>query len=169
MFWSGTVGFCCGCLFCLILKGFLNLIFQFTVLLFSCWATSDSLWAHGRQHTRVCSDSCLLSQWCHTTISSSVTQFSCPQCFPASLSFPMSQLFVLGGQSNRASASALVLPMSIQDWYPLGFTGLISLLSKGLSRVFSSTTVWKHQFFGTLPFYDPTLMSIHAYWKNSFD
>ena len=140
---------------------------------------SSSLWPHGLQHARfhypslsprVRSNSCPLSQWYHTTISSSVTQFSsCPQCFPASLSFPMSQLFVLCGWSNRASASASVLPMSIQDWYPLGLTGLISLLSKGLSRVFSSTTVWKHQFFGTLPFYDPTLMSIHAYWKNSFD
>ena len=96
-----------------------------------------------------CSNSCPLSQWCHSTISSSVTPFSsCPQSFPASESFPVSGLFASGGQWIVASASASVLPMNIQDWFPLGLTGLISLLSKGLSRVFSSTRVWKHQFFG---------------------
>ena len=120
---------------------------------------SDSLQLHGLQHTRlrclslspgVCSNSCPLSQWCHLTISSFVTPFSsCPQSFSASVSFLESQLFTSGGQSIVVSASASVLPMNIQGWFSLGLTGLISLLSKGLSRVFSSTPVWKHQFFGT--------------------
>ena len=96
---------------------------------------------------RICSDSCPLSQWCHLTISSSATFFFCLQSFPASGSFPVSHLFVSGVQSIRASASAPVLPMNIQGWFPLGWTGLISLQSKGLSRVFSSTTDGKHQFF----------------------
>ena len=92
-----------------------------------------------------------LSQWGHPTISSSVIPFSfCLQSFPASRSFPVSQLSP-DGQSIRASASASVLPMHIQDWFPLGLTSLISLQSKGLSRVFSSTTVWRHQFFDTQP------------------
>ena len=135
---------------------------------------SDSLWAHGLQHARlpcsssprVCSNSCPLSQWCHATISSSVVPFSsCPQSFPASGSFPRSRLFASGGQSIGASAS--VLPVNTQDWFPLGLTGLTSLLSKGLSRVFSSTTVQKHQFFGVLSFlYGPTVTSIHDYRKN---
>ena len=100
---------------------------------------SDSLRLHGPQHARlsrsspthgVCSNSCSLSQWCHPTISSSVACFSsCPQSFPTSGSFPMSQLFTSGGQSIRASASAFVLPVSIQGWFPLGLTGFISLLS----------------------------------------
>ena len=103
-----------------------------------------------------CSNSCPLSQWCHPTISSSVATFSsCPQSFPASGSFPMSWLFTSGGQSIRASAS--VLPVNIQGWFPLRLTGLISLLSKGLSRVFFSTTVQKHHFFGTQP----------SLWSNS--
>ena len=120
---------------------------------------SDSLWPHGLQHTRfpcpslspgVCSNSHPLNQWCYLTISSSVALFSsCPQSFPASGYFPMSRLFPSGGQS--IGALPLVLPMPIQDWFPLGLTGWIFLLSKGLSRVFSSTTVWKHQFFGTQP------------------
>ena len=102
---------------------------------------------------RVCSNSCPLSQWCLPTISSSVTPFPpCPQSFPASGCFLMSQLFASVGQSIGASASVSVLPMNIQDWFPLGSTGLMSLQSKGLSRVFSNTTVWKHQFFGTQPF-----------------
>ena len=89
-----------------------------------------------------------LSQWCHPTISSSVIPFSsCPQSLPASESFPMSQLFSSGGQSIRVSASASVLPMNTQDWFPLGWIGWISLQSKGLSRVFSNTTVKKYQFF----------------------
>ena len=93
-------------------------------------------------------NSCPLSRWCHPTISSSVVPFSsCLQSFPASGSFQMSQLFASGGQSIGVSASASVLPMNIQDWFPLGWTGWISFQSKGLSRVFSNTTVQKHQFF----------------------
>ena len=98
-----------------------------------------------------------LSRWCHSSISSSFTSFSCPQSFSASGSFPMSRLFESGGQSTRASASATVLPMNIQGWFPLGLTALISLLCKGLSRVFSNTTVQKHQFFGVK----------HSLWSNS--
>ena len=101
---------------------------------------------------RVCSNSCPLSLWCYLTISSSVVPFSsCPQSFPASGSFKMSQFFASDGQSIGVSASASVLPINIQGWFPLGLTGWISLLSKGLSRVFSNTTVWKHQFFGAQP------------------
>ena len=113
---------------------------------------------HGLQHARppcpsptpgVYSNSCPLSQWCHPTISSSVIPFSaCPQSFPALGSFQMSQLFASGGQSIGVSASTSVLPMNTQDWSPLGWTGWISLQSKGLSRDFSNTTVQKHQFFG---------------------
>ena len=96
----------------------------------------------------VCSDSCPLSRWCYPTISSSVVPFSsCPQSFPASGSFPVSQLFESNGQSIGVSASASVLPKNIEDWSPLGWTGWISLQSKGLSRVITNTTVWKHQFF----------------------
>ena len=118
---------------------------------------SDSLQPHGLQHARLpspsptpraYSNSCPLSQWCHPTISSSVIPFSsCPQSFPASGSFLTSQFFTSGGQTIRVSA--LVFPMNIQDWFPLGLTGWISLQSKGLSRVFSSTTVEKHQFLST--------------------
>ena len=97
-------------------------------------------------------NSCPLSWWCHPSISSSVFPFSsCLQSFPESGSFPMSQFFTSGGQSIGDSASVSVLPMNIQDWFPLGWTGWISLLSKILSRVFSNTTVQKHQFFGALP------------------
>ena len=97
----------------------------------------------------VYSNPCPLSRWCHPTISSSVVPFSsCPQSFPKSRSFKMSQLFASGGQSTGVSASASVLPMHTQDWSPLEWTGWISLLSKGLSRVFSNTTIQKHQFFG---------------------
>ena len=135
----------------------------FTVLLlFSHCVVSDSLWPQGLQHARlpcpspspgVCLNSCPLSQWGHPTIYSSVIPFSfCHQSFPASVSFPMSHLFTSGVQSTGASVSASVLPMIIQDWFPLGLISLISLLSKGLSRVFSNTTVWRHQFFGTQPF-----------------
>ena len=118
----------------------------------------DSFWPHELQHARppspspspgVYPNSCSLSQWCHPTISSSVVPFSfCLQSFPASESFQMSQLFTSGGQSIRVAPSASVVPMNIQDWFPLGWTGWISLQSKGLSRVFSNTTVQKHQFFG---------------------
>ena len=97
---------------------------------------------------RVCSNSCPSNRWCHPVISSSVVPFSsCLQFFPASGSFLMTQLFASGGQSIGVSASASVLPMNIQDWFPLGLTGMISLKSKGLSRVFSNTTAQKHQFF----------------------
>ena len=116
---------------------------------------------HELQHSRlpcpslspgVCPNSCPLSWWCHPAISPSVTPFSsCPQSFPSSRSFSMSWLFASGGQRIGASASASVLPMNIQDWFPVGLTGLISLLSKGLSRVFSSTTVQRHQFFRAQP------------------
>ena len=124
---------------------------------FSCLVMSDSWRPHGLQHARlpcpsptprVCSNSCPLSQWCHPIILSSVIPFSsCLQYFPASGSFPVNQLFTSDGQSIGVAASASVLPMNIQDWFPLGLTGLLSLQSKGLSRVFSNTTVQKHQFF----------------------
>ena len=123
---------------------------------------SDSLWPHGLQHARlpcpllsprVCSNSCPLNQWCHITFLSFIIPFSsCLQSFPALRSFPMSQLFSSGGQSIGTSASASVLPMNIQSWFPLGLTGWISLQSKGLSRVFSSTILWKHRLFGAQPF-----------------
>ena len=124
---------------------------------FSCSVVSNSLQPHGLQHARlpcpsptpkVCSNSCQSGQWCHPTISSSILFSSCLQSFPASGSFLMSQFFTSGGQSIGVSASAPVLPMNIQDWFPLGWTGWISLQSKGISRVFSNTTVQKHQFFG---------------------
>ena len=134
------------------------------LLLPSCAVMPDSMRPHGLQHTRppcpspsheACSNSCPLSQWCHPTISCSVAPFSsCPQSFPVSGSFPVSWLFTSGGQSIGNSASASVLPKNIQGWFPLELTGLISF--KLLSRVFSSTTIWKYQFFG------PTL------WSNSY-
>ena len=124
---------------------------QFSSVHFSHSVVYDSLWPHESQHTRppcpsptprVYSNSCPSSRWCHPTISSSVVPFSsCPQSLPASGYFPMSQLFAWGGQSTGVSASASVLPMNTQDWSPSGWTGWISLQSKGLSRVFSSTTV----------------------------
>ena len=129
------------------------------LLLFSSSIVSDFLQPHGLQHSRLpcpslspraCSNSCPLNQWYHPTISSSVIPFSsCLQSFPASGPFLMSQFFTSGGQSIGVSASASVLSMNIQDWFPLGLTGLISLQSQGLSRVFSNTTVQKHQFFST--------------------
>ena len=129
------------------------------ILFFSSSVMSDCLQPHGLEHVRLscpslspraCSNSCPLSQWCHPTISPSVISFfSCPKSFPASGPFQMSQLFISSGQSTGASAS--ILPMNTQGWFLLGLTGLISLLSKRLSRVFSNTTVWKHQLFGTQP------------------
>ena len=102
-------------------------------------------------------------------ISSSAAPFSsCPQSFPASVSFPMSWLLASCGQSIGASASATVLPVNIQDWFPLGWTGWISLLSKGLSRVFSSTTIWKHWFFSISLLYGPTLTSIRDYYFQKY-
>ena len=134
----------------------LNILIFLSSVQVSNSVMSASLWTHGLQHTRppcpsptprACSNSGPLSWWCHPTISSSVSPFSsCLQSFPASGSFPMIQLFVSGSQSIEASAS--VLPMNIQDWFPLGFTGWIS---KGLSRVFYNTTVQKHQFFSAQP------------------
>ena len=128
---------------------------------------SDSLQCHELQQARllcpspspgICSKSCPFSQWCHPTISSSVVSFSsCLQSFPASGSFPMNQLFASGGQSIGVLALASVLPMNIQGWFPLGLTGLISLQSKGLSSVFSNSTVQKHQSFGAQP----------SLWSNS--
>ena len=130
-------------------------------LLFDCSVVSDSLWHHGLEHSRlpcpslspeVFSNSCPLSPLCHPTISTYVIPFSsCLQSFPASGSFPVGSLFTSGGQSVGISASVSVLPVDTQDWFPLGWTSLISLQSKGLSRVFSSTTIWKHQFFGAQP------------------
>ena len=137
-----------------------------------CYSLSQPVWSgsvqslnhvrlfaiHGLQHARLpcpsptpgaCSNSCPLSQWCHPTISSSVMPFSCPQSFPASGSFQMSQLFESGGQSIGVSTSTSVFPMNTQDWSPLAWTGWISCQSKGLSRVFANTTVQKHQFLGT--------------------
>ena len=120
---------------------------------------SNSVQHYGLQHARppcssptpgACSNSCPLSQWCHPTISSSAVPFSsCLQSFPASGSFATSQFFALDSQIIGPSVSVSVLPMNIQDWFPLGLTCLISLLSKGISRIFSNTTVQKHQFFGT--------------------
>ena len=130
---------------------------QFSSVQFSCSVVSHSLQHHESQHTRppcpsptpgVHSNSRPSSQWCHPAISSSVVPFSCPQSLPASESFPMSQLFAWGGQSTGASALASFLPKKSQGWSPLEWTGWISLQSKGLSGVFSNTTVQKHQFFG---------------------
>ena len=126
---------------------------------FSRSVMSNSLWPHGPQHTKLpCpspipgdySNSCLSHWWCHPIISSSVIPFSsCPQSFPTSGSFPMSWLFASGGQSTEVSASASVLPINIQEWFPLEWTDWISLQSKELSRVFSNTTVQKHEFLAT--------------------
>ena len=131
---------------------------EFSPVQFSRSVMSDSLWPHGLHHARplcpsptpgVYPNSCPLSWWCHLTISSSAVPFSsCLQSFPASGSFPVSQFFASGGQSTGALASASVLPVNIQDWPPLGWTGWTFLQSNGLSRVFSDTTVQKHQFFG---------------------
>ena len=136
-----------------ILKSAINLEL-FSSVQFSPSGVSESFRPHEPQHARppcisptprVHSNPCQLSWWCHPTISSSVVPFSsCPQSFPASGSFPMSHLFTSGGQSTGVSASTSVLPMNTQDWSPLGWTGWISLQSKGLSRVFSNTTVQKH-------------------------
>ena len=131
-----------------------KLSIDFRISQFSRSVVSDPLRPHELQHARppcpsptpgVCSNSHPSSRWCHPAISSSVVPFSsCPQSLPASVSFPLSQLFAWGGQSIGVSASALALPMNTQDWSPLGWTGWISLQSKGLSRVFSNTTVQQH-------------------------
>jgi len=145
---------------------------------FSCSVVSDSLRPHEIQHARppcpsptpgVHPNSCLSSRWCHPAISSSVVPFSyCPQSLPASESFPMSQLFAWGSQSIGVSALASFLPKNTQDWSPLEWTGWISLQSKGLSRVFSNTTVQKHQFFGAR-LSSQSNSHIHTPWKKSYD
>ena len=138
---------------------------------------SDSSWSHGLQHSRlpcpslspgVCPSSCPLNQWCHPTISSSVIPFfSCLQAFPSSESFPMSQLFVSGGQSIGALASVSVLPMNIQDWFPLGLTCLTSLLPNGLSRISSPAQQFESINYLVLSLlHGPTLTSIPDYWKD---
>ena len=147
--------------------------------MFSHWVMSNPLWPHGLQHARmlcplfpsICSNSCPLSWWCHPNISSSdITFSSCPQSFLSWGSFPMSWLFTSGAQSIGASASASVLSVNIQGWFPLGLTGLVSLLSKGLWRVFSSIRVQKHQFFDTQPSLWSNSTSIQDFWrKHSFD
>ena len=147
---------------------------------FSNSVVSDSLQPHGLQHARpscpsptpgVHPNSCPMSHWCHSTISSSVIPFSSwPQSFPASGSFPMGQLFASGGQSIGVSASASVLPMNTQEWPSLEWTGWIPFQSKGLSRVFSNTTVQSINSSVLSFLHSPTLTSIHDYWKNqSFD
>ena len=147
----------------------MGIVFQ----LLSCVQLFMTLWTILHQASlpspspRACSNSCPSSWWCHPTISSSVVPFSsCLQFLPASGSFLLSQLFASGGQSIGASASASVLPMNIQNWFPLGLTGLISLQSKGLSRVLSNTTVQKNQFSSVQPSLWPTLTSLYDCWKN---
>ena len=152
------------------------LIFQFSSVQFSRSVVSDCLQPHDLQHARppcpsptprVHSNSCPLSQWCHPAISFSVVPFSsCPQSLPTSESFPMSQLFSWGGQSTGVSALVSVLPMNIQGWSPVDWIGWISLQSKGLSRVFSNTTVQKHHSSVLSFLHSPTLTSIHNHWKN---
>ena len=155
---------------------YINILHMFYIytyvllLLFSRPVMSESLRPHGLQHTRppcpspslgVCPSSYSLHQWCCPAVSSSHTLFSfCPQSYPVSGTFPMSHLFVSDDLHTRASASASVLPVNIQGWSPLRLTGLVSLLSKGLSKVFSSTTVQRHQFFGGLPSYGPALTTV---------
>ena len=150
--------------------------YEFSSVQFSRSVVSDSLQPHELQHARppcpsptagVYPNPCPLSRWCHPTVSSSVIPLSsCPQSFPASGSLPMSQLFTSGSQSIGISASASVLPKNTQDWFPLEWTGWISLQSKGLSGVFSSTTVQKHNSSALSFLYSTTLTSIHDYWKN---
>ena len=152
-----------------------QLFFSWHSVQFSQSVMSDSLWPHESQHTRppcpsptpgVHSDSRPSSRRCHPAISSSVVPFSsCPQSLPTSESFPMSQLFAWGGQSTGVSASASVLPMNTQDWSLSESTGWISLQFKGLSRVFSNTTVQKHQFFSA-QLSSQSITSIHDHWKN---
>ena len=162
-----------GCIFspCLF-----NFYAQFSSLQFSISVMSDSLWPHELQHTRppypsptplVHPNPCPLSLWCHPTISSFVVRFtSCPQSFPSSGSFQMSHLFTSGGQTIGVSASISVFPMNTQDQSPLVWMGWISLQSKGLSRVFSNTTVQNINSSMLSFLYSPTLTFIHDYWKN---
>ena len=153
-------------------------IFVISSVHFSRSVVCDYMWPHAARQLPcpsptpvLCSNSCPSSRWRHPTISSSVFPFSsCLLSFPGSGSFSMSQYFASGDQSIGVSALASVLPMNNQDWSPLGWTGWISLQSKGLSRVFSSTTVQKHQLFGSDFLYSLNITSVHDYWKNhSFD
>ena len=154
-------------MWCIYIYTRIHAMYVYHLLLFSRSVMSNSLWPYGLQYARppcpspspkVCPSSSPLSRWCHLDISFSITPFSSRlQSFPASGSFPVSQFFTSGGQSTGVSVSTSVLPMSIQGWFPFGLTGLISLQSKGLSRVFFSTTFQRHQFFGTLP----------SLWSNS--
>ena len=157
-----------------------HIFFQFSSVHFSYSAMSNSLQPCGMQHTSLphpsptpgaCSNSRPLSWWCHPTISSSVVPFfSHLQSFPASGSFPKDQFFSSVGQSIGVSASASVLPVNSQDWLPLGWTGWISLQSKGLSTVFFNTTVQKHQFFGAQLSLWSNSHILHDYWKScNFD
>ena len=151
-------------------------IFQYISVQFSCSVVSDSLQPHELQHARppcpspsfrVHSDSRPSSQWCHPAISSSVVPFSsCPQSLPASETFPMSQLFAWGGQSTGVSALATFLPKKPQGWSPSEWTGWISLQSKGLSRVFSNTTVQSINSSALSFLHIPNFTSIHDHWKN---
>ena len=144
------------------------------MLLFSCSVMTDSLQPQGLQHTKrpspspeTCSNSCPLTQWCHPIISSCIVSFPFYlQSFQASGSFSVSEFSISGAQSIGVSASTLVFPINIQDWFPLVWSGWISLQSKGLSRVFSNTTVQKHHSLVLNFLYSPTLTSIHDYWKN---
>ena len=137
--------------------------------------TSDSLRSHGLQHTRppclspspeVCPSSCPLHQWFYPAISTSDALFLCPQSVPASGTFPKNWLFTSGDQNTEAEASASVLPISIQGWFPLRLTDLNSLLSKGLSRVFSSTAIRRHQFFGALSSLQSSSHTICDHWED---
>ena len=152
---------------------FINVQFSFSVMY-------DSLQSHELQPSKLpspsttpgaCSKSCPLSRWCHPTISSSVVPFSsCLLSFPASGSFPMSQFFTSGGQSIGPSASASVVPMNIQDWFHLGWTGFLSFHSKGLPGVFSNTTFQSINSLVISFLYGPTITSVYDYWQNhSFD
>ena len=155
---------------------FLMSVSRLSAVQFSRSVMYDSLQPHKSQHARppchsptpgLYSNSCPLSWWCHPAISSSVVPFcSCLQSLPASGSFPMGQFFSSGGRSIGASASTSVLPMNTQDWSPLGWTGWISLKCKGLSGVFSNTTVQKHHSSVLSFLYSPTLTSIHDHWRN---
>ena len=155
---------------------FRSFYLQFSSVHFSHSLVSDSFWSHESQHARppcpsptprVHSNSCPSSRWCQPAISSSVVPFSsCAQSLPASGSFPMSQLFPWGGQSIEVSALTSVLPVNTQDWSPSEWTGWISLQSKGLSRVFSNTTVQKHQLFGVELSSQSNSHIQHDHWKN---
>ena len=179
LLWTVVCKFLCGPVISVLLDapvgveflGRVVTLFNIVLLLFSCSVMSYSLQPHGLQQARLpcplsspraCLNSGPLGQWCHPTILSSAIPFSsCRQSFPTSRSFLMSGLFVSGGQSTGASSS--VPQMNIQGWYPLGLTGLISLQSKGFSRIFSNTTVWNNQFFGAQPSLWP---NSHDYQKN---